>query len=86
MVGRRGDDDTVLKDKVDVWNFVKELWEYMKLCFPLPPQTDQKAWDDLSDKASELSKKWDDKGEFGKFCRKVIVDWLEYIGHVEVKK
>ena len=69
-----------MKDKVDVWNFTKEYWEFMKMAFPLPPQSDLKAWEQITDKSLELVKKWDDKGEFGKYARRVVVDWMEYIG------
>ena len=72
-----------MKDKRTIYNFILEFWEFMKLFFPLPKYEDRQSWDVLSEKSTELAKKWDDKGDFGRFCRKVIVDWMEYVGKTE---
>ena len=69
-------------EKEKIWNFVKEYWEFIKKCYPLPKQTDLDAWEKIVDESEYLFKKWDDKDKFGTFVSHVIVAWLEYIGKI----
>lgn len=70
-------------EKEKIWTFIKEYWDFIKKCYPLPKQTDQDKWDQLVDESQALFKKWDDGKDFGKFVSKVIVAWLEYVGRVK---
>lgn len=73
-------------EKEKIWIFIKEYWDFIKKCYPLPKQDDNDGWDKIVNESDELYKKWDDGKNFGKFVRGIIVAWLEYIGKVEVKK
>ena len=70
-------------EKEKIWTFIKEYWDFIKKCYPLPKQEDLDGWERLVEESDALHKKWDDKDLFGKFVRQVIVAWLEYIGRVK---
>lgn len=69
-------------EKEKIWTFIKEYWDFIKKCYPLPKQEDQEGWDKIVDESDALHKKWEDNDLFGKFVRQVIVAWLEYIGRI----
>ena len=69
-------------EKEKIWNFIKDYWDFIKKCYPLPKDDEIAKWDAIVTEEEELYKRWNDGGKFGEFARKIIVAWLEYIGRV----
>lgn len=68
-----------------MYDFISDFWKIIKKYAELP--TDQTEWDQLTDEASELTRKY--RQQAGdtpetRFFRKCVVDWLEYISEREI--
>lgn len=63
-----------------IYNFILEYWKLIKKYTPPPKQDNNAMWDAIVNEATELSKKHEDGSKEAFFFRKLIVDWLEYIG------
>ena len=65
--------------KQRIYDFIKAFWFHIRLFVEVPPNDDEKAWDDLLEQASALNKKHGTDDAEGRFFKKCIMAWLEYL-------
>lgn len=66
-----------------IYNFILEYWKLVKKYTPPPKQSDNKVWDDIVKEADDLCQKYNDGSKEAVFFRRLVVEWMDYVGRYE---
>lgn len=71
--------------KKQIYKFVCNMWAFIRTT-EIPPQSDQAAWDNIVDEATELTRDYKSDKPIDKLFRMWVIAYLEYMSQVSIGK
>ena len=68
-----------MERKVRIYNFIRQFWDIVKSWIEVPSQNDSEGWEAILTDSEKLKPYYSEDTAEGRFFRKVVVDWMEYL-------
>ncbi len=68
-----------------IYKFICKFWKWIKTT-DIPVQSDQPAWDNIVDEATELTRDYKSDKPIDKLFRMWVIAYLEYMSQVSIGK
>lgn len=68
-------------DKKTIFKFINNLWQWIKTT-KIPNQSDNAAWDSITDSASELTREYQGNKPMCKLFRAWVISYLDYMAEI----